>query len=455
MDTQAHFVAFLQNTVNLRDWKLGQLDTHVSAIVGALQKDALIGPMYKEHIPQGSWAHETIIDPVGYLDEYDADFLLHLTETPAWDDGKGMYLRKVRAALKANVVYKDKVARKNRCVRIVYAGDCHVDVVPSLVLSDGREVIINYATGDYEDTNPAGFTEWMRERDDLTGGNLRKVLRLLKYIRDSKHTFDCKSVILTALFGGRVQTFDTDTRYADIGTTLVTLLEDLSDWLDLYPQMPLVDDPSCPGTSFNHRWDEQRYQTFKTKMRQYAGWAREALDAPEEKALALWQKLFGSEFVSVEVTQLSKSLTASGSSLLSMRMRARARLELAAPNEEFVETKGYGFVPRYTARIDARIAELHGFRHRHLRGQRPVPRGATIKFRLVTDTPDNYEVLWKVRNFGAAATDAGDLRGRLMPGNGRLDWTETAKYPGRHWVEVYVVHNDVVVATDHQNVVIA
>ena len=56
-------------------------------------------------------------------------------------------------------------------------------------------------------------------------------------------------------------------------------------------------DPSCPGTSFNHRWDEDQYTNFKAKIEQYAAWAREALDETDDtKAVKLWQKLFGTDF---------------------------------------------------------------------------------------------------------------------------------------------------------------
>jgi len=282
MDTNSHFEAFLDTTVNLKQWKIDQLDGRVTAIVNALQKDHVIGPMYKEHIPQGSWAHQTIIDPVGVFDEFDADFLLHVEENPDWTSDPGEYLRQLRAAFKRSTSYKDKVRKKNRCVRIGYANECHVDVVPHITLPDGRQVIINYADNDFEDTDPAGFTRWMQERDDLTGGNLRKVIRLMKYLRDFKNTFDCKSVILTTVLGGRVQPFDVGSRYANISSTLISLLEDLDAWLDNYATMPLLDDPSCPGTSFNHRWTEPRYQTFKAMIKKYAGWAREADDAATE-----------------------------------------------------------------------------------------------------------------------------------------------------------------------------
>jgi hypothetical protein len=65
-------------------------------------------------------------------------------------------------------VYKEMVRKKNRCVRIGYANDCHIDVVPHLVLATGRQVIVNSEEDKFEDTNPQGFTAWMKEKDDLT-----------------------------------------------------------------------------------------------------------------------------------------------------------------------------------------------------------------------------------------------------------------------------------------------
>jgi len=141
MDINAHFHAFLETTVNLPEAKLTQLDSRVSAITNALQRDSVIGPMYKEHIPQGSWAHQTIIRPVGAFDEFDADILLHLEEQDDWADPRE-YLKQVRAAFKRSSTYNTMVQKKNRCVRIDYANDCHVDVVPCLTLTDGRQVII-------------------------------------------------------------------------------------------------------------------------------------------------------------------------------------------------------------------------------------------------------------------------------------------------------------------------
>jgi hypothetical protein len=62
--------------------------------------------------------------------------------------------------------------------------------------------------------------------------------------------------------------------------------------------------------------------------------------------------------------------------------------------------------------------------------------------------------LWKVRNHGRAAEAAGQLRGQIFKDgkDTRNQHRESTLYPGRHFVEAYVVRNGVVVASDHHEV---
>lgn len=449
MDFSAHFDAFLDSTVNLKEYKLDLLDARVAAITAAFQRDDVVGGRYKEHLRQGSWAHQTIIEPVGSFDEFDADILLHLTPASEWENDPKTYLREVRAAFKRSITYRDKLQRKNRCVRIQYANSCHVDVVPCLTRDDGSQVIINYAENTFEETNPVGFADWMKERDNLTDGNLRRAIRLLKWLRDYKNTFSCPSVILTVMLGGRVWYSGAD-RYPDVPHTLVALLEDLDGWLALHHEMPLLDDPSCPGTSFNHRWDEPQYQAFKKKVRDYAGWARYALDlqgVDDQAAVIAWQKLFGQEFASVEVAEARTAIVTSKS----VRGSGNVALEPSAPNEEFVHDKAR-VERRYDARIDATIVGT--IRHRSLRKARVVRTGQNLRFQLWTSVPEPYEVWWKVRNRGQVAERARELRGQITRTGSisRNMHTESTRYPGQHYVEAYVVRNGTVVASDHHEI---
>lgn len=453
MELDESFAAFLEEKVNLKDWKLNLLDSRVESITRALQSDDDIGSRYRKSVKQGSWAHRTIIEPVGAFDEFDADFLLHLKEEPDWAYSPKEYLAAVRAAFKRHTTYASMVERKNRCVRIRYAGSCHVDVVPYVTLADGREVIVNFREDKFEDTNPTGFSAWMREKDDLSNGNLRLVIRLIKYLRDYKNTFSCPSVILTTLLGQRVTAIAAETRYRSVATTLVHILEDLVTYLDGHWYMPVIEDPSCPGTSFNHRWNDDQYETFKTKIGLYASWARDALDAPDEaSSLTAWRKLFGDEFTAPEVRELAKSMQRSG--VVQLATPTTRDVVERAPGEQFVQ-EHHRVAIRYAARIDARVVKANGYLHpRTFRSDWSLKPGHTLRFDVSTDAPQPYQVIWKVRNRGEMAARLGQLRGRLIYGSGNRH-RETTRYAGHHYVEVYIVKDGVVVASDRVGVTIA
>lgn len=95
----------------------------------------------------------------------------------------------------------------------------------------------------------------MRGQDRLAGGNLRKSIRLLKYLRDYKQTFTVPSVILTGIVGGRVSWWQSRLwdGYADLPTAFTRLLTDTDHWLQQRPDLPEISDPSCPQARFDHR----------------------------------------------------------------------------------------------------------------------------------------------------------------------------------------------------------
>jgi hypothetical protein len=217
--------------------------------MNCLRKDATLGPLVKTHIRQGSWAHRTIIKPLPG-DEFDADILLHLTPVKEWSKNPRSYIDQVYGALKNSVTYRDMVEKKNRCVRIHYANDCHVDVVPYLVLGffEDRKVIVNHDTNTFERTDPEAFTSWMRRQDRRAGGHLRTTTRLIKYLRDRQDAFSVPSVILATLIGRQVSAWWVFwDGYKDLPTTFMRLISSLDTYLQQHEEMPGLGDPGRPA----------------------------------------------------------------------------------------------------------------------------------------------------------------------------------------------------------------
>lgn len=301
MQLDSYFSVLLNDTVNLSQFKLDTLDSRVTAIYNALKADAELSLYVRDKIPQGSWAHRTIINPVGG-NEFDADFMLLLDENADWSGSPKTYIDKVYAALHRGSVYSGMPhSRKCRCVRLVYANSCHVDIVPYLKLSDGRQVIVNRDDNVWEKTAPEGFTAWMRDKDGIAEGNLRRVIRLMKYLRDHKNSFTgTRSVILTTVLGQQVSSA-TKLFYAgyynSVPTALVHIVKDLDVWLQAKPIKPSIQDPSGSGVNFDHRWDQATYSYFRDRIHAHASEMQAAYDETDKEAsVAMWQAIFGDGF---------------------------------------------------------------------------------------------------------------------------------------------------------------
>lgn len=307
MQLADHFGVLLRDTVNLSQFRLDTLDDRVSKIYSALQKDNDLGPRVLGMNKQGSWAHRTIISPVGD-NEFDADFMLYLEDDTAWTPQD--FLTNVKSALMRNSVYGAMtVNRKNRCVRVVYANSCHIDIVPA-IKREGREYVANFKENQWEATDPEGFTRWMKEKDELAGGNLRRVIRLMKFLRDHRGSFKgTRSVILTTLLGEQVQahrTFGDAGYYKNVPTSLVHIIEDLDDYLWANPTKPVIMDPSGSGASFDHRWSQETYAYFRERIHVHAAEMRAAYDsASKDDSVEMWQAQFGDGFKAPSTSESS------------------------------------------------------------------------------------------------------------------------------------------------------
>lgn len=441
-----HFDAFLVNKVNLGDARIAQLNERVTAITNFLQTgDDRFAENFIDVLPQGSYAHRTIINPVQQSDEFDADLLLEMEEVDDWEPED--YVEELYKVFRASSTYRGMVSRHDRCVKVDYANEFHIDVVPYME-RHGQHYITNRIENRFELTNPEGYNEWLDGQNRLTSGRLVKVIRLMKYLRDFKGTFSCKSVILSILLGNRVTdaaAWGDDSKYKDVPTALKSIVGSLDDYLQANPTMPSIDDPSEPTENFNHRWNQVEYANFRNKINVYRGWIDEAFDEEDaEESKTKWRRLFGDKFGTYDTT---------------VKKASEAHIGVAAVRntDETLESR-WGirtrFDGRYRIHVIGRMSKRKGFRERDLtQAGNVVPPGSTIKFRISHNAQDgDIAVYWKVRNTGAEAIRADCIRGQVFLDDGTLRRSEPTQYRGRHYVEVYLVKDGVCVAMDHQEV---
>ena len=286
-----YFQEFLSNEVNLNETRLQRLNQSSLAVDTFLRENL---DAYQKTERQGSYGLKTIIKPVGSR-EYDADMLLYMTSDT--DSEPKDYINYVYDCLKQNGNYEDKVHRRTRCVYIDYVGEFHLDLVPCIAVGE-NSYICNNKENCFEETDGTGYRDWFNDKARITNGNLKRVTRLLKYLRDHKGNFSVKSILLSTLIGNSVYPNDLDGDwFKDIPTSLKTISNRINSFLQENALMPKICNPVLSTESFTRHWDQDKYRNFRDKFDIYNTKINEAFDAKEHNAnVKKWRELFNDNF---------------------------------------------------------------------------------------------------------------------------------------------------------------
>jgi hypothetical protein len=439
------FNVFLRDHVNLNPSRVDTLHSRVSSLDTALEESTLLEDKLEGSlIPQGSFAHRTIIKPLSGND-FDADVLLPMAEKDEWEPKK--YTLELKKALDAVPRYAEKTVLGKRCVTIDFANDFHIDVVPFIERADGLTYITHRTRNEFIRQDPTAFTEWFNEQNNTTNGHLVRVTRLVKWLRD-RSSIDCPSVVLTALLAERVKSFAGIDDYGNVATTFTALLEDLRDYLALHSVPPWVDDRI--GQNLADRLTQTGFDNLKSQLKRWARLAREALDAAASESVDKWEKLFGDSF---GAGSTSSTLTSSSASAMPTYEHQMVPWELTI-------TEQLGYPEHRTAADSFRIVAKMSPTKRGRGRYRPlsangnfVPVGRDLRFEIDACTvQEPYDVYWKVRNAGPEAARRKAFRGEILK-RGHLIH-EASDFPGPHWVQAWIVKDGVAVATATQDVII-
>jgi hypothetical protein len=438
-----YFKYFLENEVNLNSNRIDTLDDRTEAITNFLKNSQQFKDKFLDVIPQGSYAHKTIIKPVKPTDEYDADVLLYIEEFDDWNSCD--YVNNLYKAFKGSI-YEDKASRKTRCVTIKYANDFHLDIVPYLE-RHGEKYVTNRHKDLFELTDPERFTEWLDDKNRITKHHFIKVVRLIKFLRDYKRTFSIKSIILSTLLGQQVNDvalLEDPKCYEDVPTALYTILRKLSSYVQSNYYMPTISDPGDTGENFGDRWDQDGWLVFRSKIIDYSEKVSDAYEeADQDKSLSKWQKVFGEAFKKPEEKRSSERRMSDGS------------IVNYADTEQHLSDLGIKeqINSSFFVQILGRVTKKAGFMDFKLasRGSR-VKVGRSLSFSIKTNVPWPYEVYWKTLNRGQEAIRHNSIRGQIV--KGKDSHSETTNFRGNHYVEVYILKNGVCIAKDRQSVTI-
>jgi len=187
--------------------------------------DGVLGSGNMRVYPQGSVATGTTNHPLR-SNEFDFDAVCEAD----LDIGPLEMLNAVESRLRANDIYAPRIERKNRCIRLIYKNDFHIDMLPAKPNFDlpvGCVLVPDRELRAWKHSAPKGYAHWFRGRCRIfTVKNalaermvepapdheefedkyvLQHVVQLLKRARDvafeEREEFAPVSIVLTTLAG--------------------------------------------------------------------------------------------------------------------------------------------------------------------------------------------------------------------------------------------------------------
>jgi hypothetical protein len=244
------------------------------------QPDSPLSLFQPEIYPQGSMALQTTVKPRQY-EEYDLDLVLQIQQT---NGGGPMALYEaVYNRLKDHEGYAQKIQRMRRCIRLNYANQFHLDILPACIDESRGGTCIKVPDRKLErwkPSNPKGYRDWFEQRcsqviafakkmqtplPDNTPAQLKAILKrvvqLIKrhrdiYFQDKEDA--PRSVILTTL---TAHYYKGD---LSISEALLAVLNNITEIIKTaLPERIQVYNPTNEDELFSESWTTKSYQEFE------------------------------------------------------------------------------------------------------------------------------------------------------------------------------------------------
>ena len=266
--------------------------------------------------PQGSLSLGTTVKPQG-RQEYDLDLVLEFALRREQLQNPVDLLNAVESRLKENDTYRPMVSRKNRCLRVTYANDFYLDILPAIpdpslggtcLLVPDREARV------WKASNPRGYSSWFKSRavirklaevlnnveplpDHETADEkeaLKLAVQLIKRNRDIIFKSEAAgpapiSIVLTTLaaqsYGGQ----------RSVSESLTAIFAGIVSQLPAAGRLRVMN-PQNPKEDFSEKWDQDvaGYPAFVAWLKSFQRqWAEAHNKTGLHSVGAILEQLFG------------------------------------------------------------------------------------------------------------------------------------------------------------------
>lgn len=492
---QSHYQRFLENLSDLLDITPSQFEKakeRYTAVGTWLSKED--SPLFKYSptvYPQGSFRLGTVIKPITGEDEFDIDLVCSLN-AHSTNITQEELKKAVGDRLKYNETYKKMLGESSRCWTLDYQDTpkFHMDVLPAIPDSFGwlveNKVQFDYAktaicitdnnsstfsilSPNWLKSNPIGYANWFRDqmkieferrkrvlaesrkssiesiKEEEVKTPLQRAIQILKRHRDIMFGDDEDrpiSIIITTLAARAYAEED------NLYLALRNILDRMPNHIQTVNGKSIVINPVNPFENFADKW-----QVYPKREENFRAWMVKAKEDIFEivekygldKSFENLREVFGKRVV-------NESIEKSGLSIISESSSIKSKIPLGLISVSHKEQPKWPLNLNNVVSINARYSD--GKNWHTITQTTVVPKYKKLVFTARTNVSKPFSVFWQVVNTGEEARNENGLRGQIFPaktaGVGGLRHTEDTKYTGTHWVECFIVKNNVCVARSNE-----
>ena len=291
------------------------------------------------------------------------------------------------------------------------------------------------------DVPTEGLTDWFKAQNDSSEGKLRKVVRLSKMFCKSRDSW-------VNMPSGLLQTVLCDEKLQDYDRTDELFYYTMKGIVDRLELNTSVSAPVDNGRNLTPRQsDIQKMTNWKNRLKSKL----EDLDilfneeCSQEDAIQAWYGFFNHDYWRGQVSDLS---------CYTLSTVQKAHICTFNDNEQFIEDL-YPVRIYYNCGISCRVSG-NGWREKPISEflgllQKFVPHNFRVKCSLsYTTCPKPYQIFWKVKNVGPEAERRNMIRGGIRERGKAIE--EPTSFYGNHYIECYIVKDDVCVARNRVEV---
>ena len=334
-------------SLELDETRKQRMKSAYNAVYDILEKDEVFFSKVDFLVyPQGSKAIGTTVKPRG-KEEFDLDITVEIRDLYYNYTSSEIYNHLIRV-LSNNDIYKEKLVKKNRCARIDYVGDFHMDVLPGCIVitGDSKIMVPDRELSSWTSSNPKGYANWFTQKAETVSSSslnkafrtfsalneakaeqeelpnddiyskepLKRAVQLTKRYRDiffeknPKHK--TSSIILTTIFGELYE--GEPSIYQTIDSILNKIVKRYTDYQYLFENQGIykrikVLNPVNSDEDFTEKWDNEK--EYYTQFIAFAKSYKEKWEKLKNGDFGVAEELFGSDRIKGILTEQLKELS--------------------------------------------------------------------------------------------------------------------------------------------------